>query len=64
MGIENTLQNIWNSEGQTKKLTPAQKKEMMDGMKDQLEMAERFAQQNNHLSQAEVLELYGIPLKL
>lgn len=63
MAIENTLQQIWNSPGQDKKLTPAEQKAMLEANRDQLEMAEAFAQQNNHLSEAEVLELYGIPLK-
>ena len=64
MAIENTLQQIWNSPGQDKKLTPAEQKAMLEANRDQLELAEAFAQQNNHLSEAEVLELYGIPLKL
>ena len=63
MAIENTLKNIWNSPGQDKKLTPAEQKALLESNRDQLEMADRFAQQNNHLSEAEVLELYGIPLK-
>ena len=63
MAIENTLKNIWNSPGQAKKLTPAEQKVMLDANREQLELAEKFAQENNHLSEAEVLELYGIPLK-
>lgn len=63
MAIENTLKNIWNSPGQDKKLTPSEQKAILEANRDQLELADRFAQQNSHLSEAEVLELYGIPLK-
>ncbi len=63
MAIENTLKNIWNSPGQDKKLTPAEQKALLESNREQLELADKFAQQNRHLSEAEVLELYGIPLK-
>lgn len=63
MAIDNTLKQIWNSPGQDKKLTPAEQQATLEANREQLELAEAFAQQNSHLSEAEVLELYGIPLK-